>query len=52
MECTNHVCSMRRVGERRRKGSEWWNEEVGRASSLGMKRCVELGMKRCVGELE
>ena len=31
MECTNEVCGMRRVGEQRRKGSEWWNEEVGRA---------------------
>ena len=30
MECTNDVCGMRRVGGRRRKGSEWWNEEVGR----------------------
>ena len=31
MECTNDVCGMRRVGGKRRKGSEWWNEEVGRA---------------------
>ena len=31
MECTNVVCGMRRVGGQRRKGSEWWNEEVGRA---------------------
>ena len=31
MECTNDVCSMRRVGGQRRKGSEWWNEEVDRA---------------------
>ena len=30
MECTNDVCGMRRVGGQRRKGSEWWNEEVGR----------------------
>ena len=28
---TNDVCAMRRVGGQRRKGSEWWNEEVGRA---------------------
>ena len=27
---TNDVCGMRRVGGQRRKGSEWWNEEVGR----------------------
>ena len=27
----NDVCGMRRVGTQRRKGSEWWNEEVGRA---------------------
>ena len=31
MECTNDVCGMRCVGGQRRKGSEWWNEEVGRA---------------------
>ena len=31
MKCTNDVCGMRRVGEQRRKGSEWCNEEVGRA---------------------
>ena len=31
MECTNDVCGMRRVGGPRRKGSEWCNEEVGRA---------------------
>ena len=31
MECTNDVCGMRRVGGQRRKGSEWWNEEVLRA---------------------
>ena len=31
MECTNDVCGMRRVGGQRRKGSEWWNEEMGRA---------------------
>ena len=31
MECTNDACAMRRVGGQRRNGSEWWNEEVGRA---------------------
>ena len=31
MECTNDVLGMRCVGGQRRKGSEWWNEEVGRA---------------------
>ena len=36
MECTNDVCGMRRVGGQRRKGSEWWNEEIGRA--VGEKR--------------
>ena len=30
MECTNDECGMRRVGGQRRKGSEWWNEEVRR----------------------
>ena len=36
MECTNDVCGIRCVGGQRRKGSEWWNEEVGRA--VGEKR--------------
>ena len=31
MECTNDACGMRHVGRQRRKGSEWWNEEVDRA---------------------
>ena len=31
MERTNDVCGMRRAGGQRREGSEWWNEEVGRA---------------------
>ena len=31
MEYTNNVCGMRRVVGQRRKGSEWWNEEMGRA---------------------
>ena len=31
MECTNDECGMRRVGGQRRKGSKWWNEDVGRA---------------------
>ena len=31
MECTNNGCGMGRVGGQKRKGSEWWNEEVGRA---------------------
>ena len=31
MECTKDVCGMRRVGGQRRKGREWWNEEVCRA---------------------
>ena len=28
-DCTNDVCGVRRVGGERRKGSEWWSEEVG-----------------------
>ena len=31
IECINDVRGMRRVGGKRKKGSEWWNEEVGRA---------------------
>ena len=33
MECTNDVCGMRCAGGQRRKWSEWWNEEVGRAAA-------------------
>ena len=29
--CTNDACGMRCVGGQRRKGSEWWSEEVGLA---------------------
>ena len=28
IQCTNDVSSVRRVSGQRRKGSEWWNEEV------------------------
>ena len=28
MGCTNDVSGMRCVGGQRRKGSEWWNEDV------------------------
>ena len=28
-EFTSDVCGMRRVGGQRRKGSEWWSDEVG-----------------------
>ena len=31
MECHNDVCCMRSIGGQRRKGNEWWNEEVGKA---------------------
>ena len=30
MECATDVCGMRRDSVQRRKGSEWWNEQVGR----------------------
>ena len=45
MECTNYVCGMRRVGGQRRKGSEWWNEEVGRAVAEN-KRAFEEWLQR------
>ena len=45
MECTNHVCGMRRVGGQKRKGSEWWNEEVGKAVS-GKRRAFEEWLQR------
>ena len=31
IECTNDVCDTRRVGGQRKKGSEWWNREMGGA---------------------
>ena len=31
MVCTSDVSGLRSVGGQRRKGSEWWNEDVGRA---------------------
>ena len=42
MECTNDECGMRRVGGQRRKGSEWWNEEVGRAVAEKRRAFEEL----------
>ena len=44
MECTNDVCGMSRVGGKRRKRSEWWNEEVGRAVAE-KRRAFEEEMK-------
>ena len=41
MECTNDVCGMRRVGGQTRKGSEWWNEEVGKAGAEKRKAFEE-----------
>ena len=38
-------CDMRRVGGQRRKGSEWWNEEVGRAGAE-KKRAFEEWLQR------
>ena len=43
MECTNDVCDMRRVSGQRRKGSEWWNEELGRVNVVGNWRMPVLG---------
>ena len=45
MECTDDVCGMRRVGGQRRKGSEWWNKEVGRAVAE-KRRVFEEGLQR------
>ena len=46
MDCTNDVCSMRRVGGQRRKGSEWWNEEVGKAVAKKRKAFEEWLQRR------
>ena len=48
MECTNDVCGMRRVGGQRRKGSEWWNEEVSRAVAEKV-RAFEEGFREEIG---
>ena len=36
-ESTNDVCSVRRASGQRRKGSEWWNEDVGVAMTEKIK---------------
>ena len=46
MECTNDVCGMRRVCGLRRKGSEWWNEEVGRVVARKRRAFVESLQRR------
>ena len=46
MECTNDVYGMRRVGGQRRKGSEWWNEEVGSAVAEKRRAFEEWLQKR------
>ena len=46
MECTNDVCGMRNVGGQRRKGSEWWNEEVGRAVAEKLRAFKEWLQRR------
>ena len=48
MECTNDVCGMRRVGGQRRKGSEWWNEEVGWAVAE-KRRALRNGFREEMG---
>ena len=48
IECTNDVCGKRRVGGQRRKGSEWWNEEVGRAVA-GKRRALRNGFREEIG---
>ena len=48
MECTNDVCGMRRVGEQRTNGSEWWNEEVGRAV-LKREKLLRNGFRKEIG---
>ena len=45
IEGTNDVCDMRRVGEQRKKGSEWWNEEVDRAVAE-KRRAIEEWLQR------
>ena len=51
MECTNDVCGMRRVSGQRRKGSEWWNEELGRAVAEKRRAFEEWHQRRVRGYL-
>ena len=46
MECTNDVCGMGRVGGQRRKWSEWWNKEVGKAVAEKRKAFQEWLQRR------
>ena len=38
--CSEVVCGMRQVGGQKRKGSEWWCEEVGMAVAE-IRRAIE-----------
>ena len=38
---TKDVCGMRRVGGQRRKGIEWWNEQVGMAVAKNRRALKE-----------
>ena len=48
-KCTKEVCGMRHVGKQRRKGSEWWSEEVGVAVAE-KRRGFEEWLKRRDGD--
>ena len=45
IECPSFVCGMKRVGEQRRKGSEWWNKEVSRTVAE-KRRALEEWLQR------
>ena len=49
MECTNDVCGMRCLGGQRRKGSEWWNEELGRAVAEKRRAFEEMASEKRYG---
>ena len=45
LKCAMNVCGVRKVGGNRRKGSEWWNEEV-EAAVLEKRRAYEEWLQR------
>ena len=47
-EFTTDVCRVRRVGGQRRKGCEWWSEEVGVAAAdqNGYRGEIRIHIKR------
>ena len=48
MKCTHDVCATRHVGAQRRKRSEWWIQEMGRAVAEKRRAVEIMVVKRAV----